>query len=66
MFICIFFNKMYKQIIPVSLLLLLCAFPSCNLSSIQSMPKHGLRPKDRDTIFYLRGPWENRATSEAS
>ena len=22
--------------------------------------------KDRDTLFYLRGPWENRASSEAS
>ena len=25
-----------------------------------------LPAKDRDTIFYLRGPWENRATSEES
>ena len=42
MLICLFLDKMYKQIIPVSLSLLLYASPSCSLSLIQITPKHGL------------------------
>ena len=41
--LCLFFNKMNKQIIPVSLSLLLCAFPSSNISSIQITLNYGLR-----------------------
>ena len=43
MFICLFVNKMYKQIIPpVSLSLLLCAFPLTISVRFKIMAKHGL------------------------
>ena len=42
MFICLFFNRIYKQIIHPSLSLLLYAFPACSFSSIQVITKHGL------------------------
>ena len=37
-----YFKKMYKQIILVSLSLLLSAFPSYSVSPVQIMAKHGL------------------------